>query len=599
MILPGFVRQGGRNDSLPAALSDLDLLANSGVLALNRADSPPRAMTVVVLGVARGGTTMVASVLQALGVPMGEKLGPVLEDTELSQAIETRDVARLTDLVASRNAAHQKWGWKRPSAIEYHDVWRDSFRNPYIIAIFRDPFAIANRNRISMLSDVFESMEQAVNRLGTLVRFLREQKGPLLLCSYEKVLLSPEIFVDAVSDFLDLNASESRDDAVRRVSPSPGNYLETSRITHSSGRLDEVNECVCSGWAFYPRQPARVARVQLFVNDTPVQTVTAELPRPDIKERGEHPTGLCGFRFEWPPGRGPRSGDRVEARVEGDIKALRCASRPLRTRGVKPLQRGGKAAKNETFGRVGVRGALPSFYGIGAQGAATAWLHGMLKRHPQVHLPKRKEVHYWDLHRDRQLQWYREHFVPGQINGDVTPAYAMLPEATIAEIHALTPTARVLFSMSHPLDRAWSFVLMAARKEDSVRPHDLVTGEAKGAVLGFVRKTLSQPLCLARCDYASMIRRWRQQFGDEAVLWFRQEQVELDPRGLLGAICRHIGVDPAWAGGLSPEIIGRPLDAAATPAFPPALRAEYAETFARHLDDLEQLLGEKFTDWRS
>lgn len=303
-------------------MSDLDLLKNEGVLALNKPRASLPEKTVIVLGAARGGTTMVAAVLQALGVFMGEKLGPVLEDVELSQAVESRDMARLTDIVTRRNASHPLWGWKRPSALEHSEVWQGCFRNPYIIAVFRDPFAIANRNRISMLSDVFQNMERSVQHLGMLVSILRRQKGPVLLSSYEKALAFPETFVLAVEDFLDLDDAERRAEAIRQIDPASEKYLETSRITQSLGHLDTVNEQICGGWAFYPKQPARPAKVQVFVNDRLVHTVAARQPRPDVKESGSHPTGLCGFRFEWPAGNAPRAGDRVEARVEGDVKSL-------------------------------------------------------------------------------------------------------------------------------------------------------------------------------------------------------------------------------------------------------------------------------------
>lgn len=303
-------------------MSNLDLLKNTGVLALNTPQIARAEKTVVVLGTARGGTTMVASVLQALRVHMGEKLGPVLEDVQLSKAVESRDHEQVREIVGQRNAQYSLWGWKRPSALEYSDIWQDKFRNPYMIAVFRDPFAIANRNRISMLSDVFQNMESSIQHLGLMVKFLHRQECPLLLCSYEKVLASPSKFVQAVDDFLDLNAPELWDDAIRQITPEPKAYLETSRITQSLGHLDIVNANFCSGWAFYPQQPNRAAKVQLFVNEQLVYTGVAKLPRSDVKERGKHPTGLCGFRYEWPASLRLKKGDRIEARLEGDVKAL-------------------------------------------------------------------------------------------------------------------------------------------------------------------------------------------------------------------------------------------------------------------------------------
>lgn len=314
------------------ALTDKGTLQNEGVLALNKPVTSPAEKTVVVLGVARSGTTAVASVLQALGVFMGERLGSVLEDVALSEAVEARDGRRLRDLVNQRNADHPVWGWKRPSALEHVDAWKEAFRNPYVIAVFRDPFAIANRNRISMLTDVFQNMARSVKQLDAMVRFLEGRKGPVLLCSYEKILAFPEAFVKAVDDFLDLNAAELWTEAVRRIVPSPREYLETSRITHSQGHLGVVDERMCSGWAFYPRVPGRIANVQVFVNDRLVHVAEARLPRPDVKEKGIHPTGTCGFRFEWPEGTAPRAGDRIEARVEGDINPLQGSPKLIGTK---------------------------------------------------------------------------------------------------------------------------------------------------------------------------------------------------------------------------------------------------------------------------
>jgi hypothetical protein len=584
-----------------ADFADLDALKNEGVLALNKPPSAAAEKTVIVLGPARGGTTMVASVLQALGVTMGEKLGPVLEDVELSQAVEARERPRLQEIVARRNAAHPLWGWKRPSALEHSDVWQGAFRNPYVIAVFRDPFAIANRNRISMLSDVFQNMERSIEQLGLLTGVVRRQQGPVLLCSYEKALVSPATFVMAVDDFLDLGAQARHEDAIRRIVPSPREYLESSRITQSLGHLDVANGRFCAGWAFYPRQPATAATVQISVNDRLVRTVSARLPRPDVKEKGIHPTGLCGFKLDWPAGAAPRPGDRVAARVEGDTRPLGGSPREVQ-RGAAVPAANPPAATPRTAGKTAVgaaRGALPSFYGIGAQKAGTTWLYEMLKAHPQIHLPARKEVHYWDLQSERPLEWYREHFKAGYINGDITPSYAVLPPATIDRVHAATPDARLLLSLRHPLDRAWSFVRMAIERRYPAIPADLAAGEPRGEMLAFVRQKLFHPGCLARNDYATIIRRWRQRFGDDALMWFRYERIAREPAALLSEICRHIGADAQWAKQLAPGRLERTVFASADIPFPRSLRAEYAERCRPFVDELEKLLGERFDDWRS
>ena len=300
-------------------MSVLDSLVNKGVFALNKAREPVGEKTVVVLGLARGGTTMVASVLQALGVPMGTLIGPVMEDHEVSEAIEARDLARLKELVAVRDAEHRVWGWKRPAAFRFSDVWQGAFRNPHIIAVFRDPFAIANRNRISMLTDLFTNMRESIATLEELVTFLERQDCPLLLCSYEKVLMAPSDFVAAVGEFLELDAVDRYRIAAREIQPSPEEYLKNSRITQSRGNLDLATENFCSGWAFYTGRPERPVTVEVFLNDRPVLSAVADQMRPDLQQAGLHPDGRCGFRAEWPEGQRAKIGDEVKVQVEGDI----------------------------------------------------------------------------------------------------------------------------------------------------------------------------------------------------------------------------------------------------------------------------------------
>jgi len=289
---------------------------------MNMPDIPRAEKTVIVLGVARSGTTMVASVLEALGVQMGEKLGPVFEDVALSKAIEQRDLKCLGDILEKRNRQHVIWGWKRPSALKYYDVWKDRFRNPYVIVIFRDPFAIANRNRISMMSDLFKNMKQSAKQNAELITVLEKKNFPLLLCSYEKVLGSPERYVQAVDGFLGLDVSERWDYAASKINPGPRRYLQSSRVTHSKGRLSIVNNKTCRGWAYYTKLPVRAAKVQVFINGVLFDVVDAKIPRHDLKEKGIHPTGQCGFRLDWPDDVAPEVGDWVDVRVEGDIESL-------------------------------------------------------------------------------------------------------------------------------------------------------------------------------------------------------------------------------------------------------------------------------------
>jgi len=302
-------------------MSDIERLENTGHMVLNAPDPPAEAKTAVILGVARGGTTLVAAILQALGVYMGDRLGPVLEDTALSEAIEGADLATLDDLIAARNRRFRVWGWKRPAALRTADTWQPRLRHPHIIAVYRDPFAIANRNRISMLGNPLQGIRRANRELRNLTDFIAASELPLLVCSYEKAMLSPNSFIPAVDRFLGLGA-EARWPRARSAVGTNDSYLRTTRITESEGYVDVITSEHCAGWACYTRRPHHTARVIVSVNGRPVGATEANSLRNDVRDAGFHPTGECGFEFHWPEGEVPGAGDQVEVWVEGDIAPL-------------------------------------------------------------------------------------------------------------------------------------------------------------------------------------------------------------------------------------------------------------------------------------
>ena len=53
---------------------------------------------------------------------------------------------------------------------------------------------------------------------------------------------------------------------------------------------------------------------------------------------------------------------------------------------------------------------LPDFLGIGAQKAGTTWLWENLRRHPEIFVPDKKELHYFDNKFDQSLRYYTRRF---------------------------------------------------------------------------------------------------------------------------------------------------------------------------------------------
>jgi hypothetical protein len=101
---------------------------------------------------------------------------------------------------------------------------------------------------------------------------------------------------------------------------------------------------------------------------------------------------------------------------------------------------------------------LPDFLGIGAQRAATTWVHQCLREHPQIFVPACKEIHFFDQNYHKGSAWYASHFRPGighRSIGEVTPNY-LDHELAAPRMARMLPGARLFVILRDPAERALS-----------------------------------------------------------------------------------------------------------------------------------------------
>ena len=83
-----------------------------------------REKTLLITGLARSGTSMLAALLQAAGIWLGDHVyEPINEDAEITQMLQARDFTRLDALIDRQNARTPVWGFKMPDLHLYlqHD----------------------------------------------------------------------------------------------------------------------------------------------------------------------------------------------------------------------------------------------------------------------------------------------------------------------------------------------------------------------------------------------------------------------------------------------------------------------------------------------
>jgi Sulfotransferase family len=201
---------------------------------------------------------------------------------------------------------------------------------------------------------------------------------------------------------------------------------------------------------------------------------------------------------------------------------------------------------------------LPNFIVIGAAKAGTTALYHYLDEHPQVFMSQVKETNFFAYGLDaggkpicggpdvrrfgvRTLPEYERLFAgagDALAIGEASPLYLECPPAA-ARIKELLPAARIICSIRHPVDRAYSDYQMHLRHEgrrlDPDRDLDPAADWARPG---------SHWMQIGR--YYGQLARYFELFPRERILVCLFDDLKRSPRGVMEAVYRFLGVDPAF-----------------------------------------------------
>jgi hypothetical protein len=216
----------------------------------------------------------------------------------------------------------------------------------------------------------------------------------------------------------------------------------------------------------------------------------------------------------------------------------------------------------------------PHFLCIGAHKSGTTWLYENLRQHPGVWLPPVKELHFFDglpnmpkiaqrlneaikaqivgnadadasrleflrkfvLDQPKDLAWYRSLFADAgdRICGDITPAYAVLGAGVVAGIRAALPTARIIFIMRDPIERAWShFRFNVGTQNWNVKTY---------ALADFI-KHFDSAASESRTRYTRTIEAWEASYPRDRIRYLFFEDIRADPDGVLRSVCEFLSLE--------------------------------------------------------
>lgn len=277
-------------------------------------------------------------------------------------------------------------------------------------------------------------------------------------------------------------------------------------------------------------------------------------------------------------------------------------------------------------------------YCVGATKAGTSWLYRHLSQHPDCHLRSIKELHYFDMLEagsqrrmtkrlrerilllkssiadgdtrptlKRQLRdaeaWldlisrpeadipaYVSYLTEGRgerpVVADITPAYALLPEARLSQMQDAAPRTRFLYLLRDPVSRLWSQArMLATRRADDMAAFPARAAQMLEGMLESIRNGLPD-----REDYIGAITRLKAAVRPERLMLLLQDEMMTAPG--LSRLHAFLGIADREGDFDRRVHEGTPL------AMPDDLRARAQAALRPQYDFVARLFGDLPDSWR-
>ncbi|NJO70981.1 MAG: sulfotransferase domain-containing protein [Oscillatoriales cyanobacterium RM1_1_9] len=247
---------------------------------------------------------------------------------------------------------------------------------------------------------------------------------------------------------------------------------------------------------------------------------------------------------------------------------------------------------------MGYRAALDaSIYHYWRAKGGTTSLYRYLSEHPQVVPAIKKEIHFWNHHYKRGLDWYLSHFPKLStdqqlfITGEASPNY--FEDVTVAErIYQAFPQMKLILLLRNPVDRAVSqyyhWMRLGTEKntlEAAIETEMELLGDyPQSTTLNSAYWQLSSKY-LWRGIYGVFLKQWLDIFPREQLLILSSEEFYQHPQSILEQVFEFLGLSPY----VLPEY--HVYNQGFYQPMPEAVRGKLTDYFAPHNQDLAELLG--------
>lgn len=267
---------------------------------------------------------------------------------------------------------------------------------------------------------------------------------------------------------------------------------------------------------------------------------------------------------------------------------------------------------------------LPTFVVVGAQKSGTTTLHDLLGQLPDAWMSDPKELHFFDKHHARGLDWYAAQFQPDERHrawGESTPFYLYKDQARDAMAREL-PESRFVAVLREPVSRAYSHYWFARSK--GREPLESFSEAVAKEPERLRASKDGQPAAFSYLDrghYLRQLTALEGKVGRDRMLVMLTDDLADDPRAALRRVCRFVGLEESGvdtvevrsrntfadrtvnsAAGLLKPRLTKQDDAGASDAYPPidqAFAVELRERFRAENERLAEWLGRDLSGWQS
>lgn len=240
---------------------------------------------------------------------------------------------------------------------------------------------------------------------------------------------------------------------------------------------------------------------------------------------------------------------------------------------------------------------LPTFLGVGASRSGTTSLWDFMRRHPQIYVPSRKELHFFTYNRGRHsLQDYESFFAPGarwKCRGEISPSYLWFPDAAKL-IKSVVFPANIVIVLRNPVERALSD-FQYGRGNGQIGNIDCASYIEAGIEWRRTGQLVLTPFhpssVLWKGFYDEQIPPYLAEFGDQNVKLFLFDDLVRDFPAVRSELCAFLGVED------EPVELEKKNSGSWSIQVPAEVRKRLADFYADSIRACAQLLGRDLDHW--